>query len=273
MIILDGRKVSEELYKEIKIDTVKKKICIILIGNNEDSIVYVNMKKKKCLKYNIETEIIHIENIDYKQLIQIINDKNIDKNIDGIMVQLPLPNNLKKYSQLILDTILYSKDIDGLTSNSIGKLAMNYNPKFKCCTPYGIIKLLNYYNIEIKGSNITIVGYSNIVGKPLSLMLSNMGGTVSVCTIDTKNIKEITKTADILITCCGCPKLINQYYIKNDVIIIDVGINISYKDNKKIITGDVDFESVKNKVKAITPVPGGVGPMTIYSLINQILNN
>ena len=190
MLILDGRKVSEELFKKIKIDTVKKKICIILIGNNEDSIVYVNMKKKKCLKYNIETEILYIEKIDYNELIQIIKDKNIDENIDGIMVQLPLPNYLKQYSQIILDTILYTKDIDGLTSTSIGKLAMNYNPKFKCCTPYGIVKLLNYYNIEIIGKNITIIGYSNIVGKPLSLMLSNMGGTVSVCTIETKNISD-----------------------------------------------------------------------------------
>lgn len=272
MKLLDGRKLSNNIYSSlVKRDNVK--LAVIIVGNKEDSKLYVKMKKNMCNKMGID---VHVEQVDedndqnkIKEIIKIFNN---DSSITGIMVQLPLPKNLESYSREILDTINPRKDVDGLTSHSMGKLALNvceYIP----CTPAGIIELLKHNNIKIEGEDVVIIGKSNIVGLPLSLMLSNLDATVSLCHIKTKNIKNITKNADILIVCCGCPKLITKDHIKKGAIIIDVGINVSYEENKKKIVGDVDFDSVKDIAGGITPVPGGVGPMTICMLIKQLLQH
>ena len=271
MKLLDGKILSNEIYLELQ-----KKIytfAVILVGNKEDSKLYVKMKKNKCIKMGINVKIFdYPENPDIKKIKEKIIELNNDSEIKGIMVQLPLPKSIKEHTRNILDTIDHKKDVDGLTSYSMGKLALNDNNCFKSCTPLGIIEMLKRYRIKIEGENVVIIGKSQIVGLPLSLMFSNLDATVTLCHIKTKNLKKITKTADILVVCCGDPQFIKKDHIKSSVTIIDVGINViyDYEGNKKVV-GDVDFEDVKEKAGAITPVPGGVGPMTICMLIKQIL--
>lgn len=276
MIIIDGKEVSNSIYKYISNqNVVPKKLIVILVGDKEDSKVYVNMKQKKCLEYDIEVVLKHYqENIDKNTIIQFIKDCNLDNSITALMVQLPLPQHLQDNTREILDTIDPKKDVDGLTSYNMGKLCLNHEDTYYQCTPLGVIELLNYYNIPIEGSDVVIIGKSQIVGLPLSIMLSNLDATVSLCHIKTKDLKSYTRRADILIVCCGVPKLITCDHIKEGVTIIDVGINVIGHTNtgKRKICGDVDFENVKEKVHAITPVPGGVGPMTICMLVKQIID-
>ena len=270
-MLLDGKSLANEIYLELH--KYKHKFAVILVGNNENSKLYVKMKKNRCSKMNIDAIIYNYdENINIKEIINKIMSLNNDPEIKGIMVQLPLPKLIRKYTREILDTIDHTKDVDGLTSHSMGKLALNDSSCFKSCTPLGIIEMLQRYNIKIEGENVVIIGKSQIVGMPLSLMFSNLDATVTLCHIKTKNLKTITNTADILVVCCGDPQFIKKDYIKTGATIIDVGINIiyDYEGNKKVV-GDVDFEDIKEKAGAITPVPGGVGPMTICMLIKQIL--
>lgn len=281
--ILNGKYLSNILNENLKNKLLKSNyspiINILLIGNNPESKVYVNMKKKKCLDVGIIANIIELkEETTLVQIINLINQYNKNSDINGIMVQLPLPTHLKEYQNKILDTILPIKDVDGLTSYSLGKLIthkrldinkldnLNF---FISSTVYGVLHLLSYYNIDIKGKNIGIIGNSSLLGMPLSIILSNLGGTVEICHIDTKNLIEHTINKDILITCCGVKELIKGDMIKEDIIIIDIGINVIMVNSKKKIYGDCEWSTVHHKAKKITPVPGGVGPMTISSLLEQ----
>ena len=256
-------KLKENLTK--KINKIKEKITItvISVGNNEASKIYIKNKIKECQSVNIECQHLHFEKISTNELIKTITKLNKDKNITGILVQLPLPKNIEENK--VINTIDYKKDIDGLTKSNIAKLYSNQKGIIPC-TAKGIIDLLEYNKIEIEGKNITIIGRSNLVGKPLTLALLNKNATVTTCHSKTKDLKKHTKKADIIIVAVGKPNLIKKEMISKNSIIIDVGIN---RINGKI-SGDVD-KSVYKKCKAITPVPGGVGPMTVYEVLSNTL--
>ena len=277
-MILDGKKLADTITNNLKskIFNLHKKptLSIILIGNNEDSLVYVNMKQKKCNKLGIKADLCHFEkDISSEKIILFVQLLNYNTSVKGIMIQLPI--YFSNYRE-ILDTICPEKDVDGLTSYSLGKLMtikdfdINNVNFFISSTIYGIFKLIDHYNITIKGKNITVIGNSSLVGMPLAVLLSKMGGTINICNIDTINLEEHTIDKDIVISCCGVKGIINGSMIKEDVIIIDVGISVVKVGDKKKIYGDCDWESVKEKANMITPVPGGVGPMTIASLLEQL---
>lgn len=256
-------KLKENLTK--KINKIKEKITItvISVGNDEASKIYIKNKIKECQSVNIECQHLHFEKISTNELIKTITKLNKDKNITGILVQLPLPKNIEENK--VINTIDYKKDIDGLTKSNIAKLYSNQKGIIPC-TAKGIIDLLEYNKIEIEGKNITIIGRSNLVGKPLTLALLNKNATVTTCHSKTKDLKKHTKKADIIIVAVGKPNLIKKEMVSKNSIIIDVGIN---RVNGKI-SGDVD-KSVYKKCKAITPVPGGVGPMTVYEVLSNTL--
>lgn len=256
-------KLKEKLTK--KINKIKEKITItvISVGNDEASKIYIKNKIKECQSVNIECQHLHFEKTTTNELINLITKLNKDKNITGILVQLPLPKNIEENK--VINTIDYKKDIDGLTKSNIAKLYSNQKGIIPC-TAKGIIDLLEYNKIEIEGKNITIIGRSNLVGKPLTLALLNKNATVTLCHSKTKDLKKHTKKADIIIVAVGQPSLIKKEMVSNNSIIIDVGIN---RINGKI-SGDVD-KSVYKKCKAVTPVPGGVGPMTVYEVLSNTL--
>ena len=256
-------KLKENLTK--KINKIKEKITItvISVGNDEASKIYIKNKTKECQSVNIDCQHLHFEKTTTNELINLITKLNKDKNITGILVQLPLPKNIEENK--VINTIDYKKDIDGLTKSNIAKLYSNQKGIIPC-TAKGIIDLLEYNKIEIEGKNITIIGRSNLVGKPLTLALLNKNATVTLCHSKTKDLKKHTKKADIIIVAVGQPSLIKKEMVSNNSIIIDVGIN---RINGKI-SGDVD-KSVYKKCKAITPVPGGVGPMTVYEVLSNTL--
>lgn len=256
-------KLKENLTK--KINKIKEKITIavISVGNDEASKIYIKNKIKECQSVNIQCQHLHFEKISTNELIKTITKLNKDKNITGILVQLPLPKNIEENK--VINTIDYKKDIDGLTKSNIAKLYSNQKGIIPC-TAKGIIDLLEYNKIEIEGKNITIIGRSNLVGKPLTLALLNKNATVTTCHSKTKDLKKQTKKADIIIVAVGKPNLIKKEMISKNSIIIDVGINRI--DGK--ISGDVD-KSVYKKCKAVTPVPGGVGPMTVYEVLSNTL--
>jgi 5,10-methylene-tetrahydrofolate dehydrogenase/methenyl tetrahydrofolate cyclohydrolase len=280
MLLIDGKTVSNkiklELEEIIKKDNLTPGLGIILIGDREDSKVYVNMKKKACSKIGIRNIDVKLD-VDVREdsLIKEVIRMNENDNIHGILIQLPLPKHIN--TQNVLSKVSIKKDVDGFHSCSMGNLALNTDSKyFAPCTPEGCMELLRRYKINVEGKNVVVIGKSNIVGMPLSLMLMNKDATVTVCHIKTKNLKMHTKNADIIFCACGVPNLINKEYLKQDVVIIDIGINKipineqhDCKDKKYKIVGDVDFEDVKEIVSAITPVPGGVGPMTIATLLKH----
>lgn len=271
---LDGKLISSGVYTTLKPRITKlinngivPKIIVILIGDNEESKLYVNMKSKKCQELGIICDIILKEDaIPQQNIIKLINEKNTDRSVHGIMVQLPLPPHLN--TDEILNTISPNKDVDGLTESSLGSLAKG-TPLFSPCTPLGCIYLLRKYNINCKGKHVVVIGSSNLVGLPLSMMLIHHGATVTICNINTLNTKDHTVKADIVISCCGVPNLVKKDWIKENSILLDVGIT---KVNGKII-GDIDYDDVKDKCSYITPVPGGIGPMTIAMLVKQIVES
>ncbi len=271
---LDGKLISSGVYTTLKPRITKlinngivPKIIVILIGDNEESKIYVNMKSKKCQELGIICDIILKEDaIPQQNIIKLINEKNTDRSVHGIMVQLPLSPHLN--TDEILNTISPNKDVDGLTESSLGSLAKG-TPLFSPCTPLGCIYLLRKYNINCKGKHVVVIGSSNLVGLPLSMMLIHHGATVTICNINTLNTKDHTVKADIVISCCGVPNLVKKDWIKENSILLDVGIT---KVNGKII-GDIDFDDVKDKCSYITPVPGGIGPMTIAMLVKQIVES
>lgn len=283
MKILDGKKTANQIYKSLKpkIEYLKiehniiPKLSVIIVGNNPESLSYVKMKNKKCQELGINSEICHMDtNNTTKDIIKLVTKLNKDMNVHSILVQLPLPKHLD--TNKIISSINPDKDVDGFHALNMGLLTINQNPNLVPCTPKGCLYLLKKNSIELKGKNIVIIGKSNIVGLPLSLMLMHENATVTVCHIDTINIQEHTKRADILIVGCGVPEMIKEDWIKEGVNIIDIGINfindLEGKNGKKLV-GDVDFDSVKEKVNYITPVPGGVGPMTISMLLQQTVDS
>tara|TARA_B100000575_G_scaffold288170_1_gene287748 strand:+ start:64 stop:945 length:882 start_codon:yes stop_codon:yes gene_type:complete len=279
--IIDGTKVSGELKHSLKPriqslleQNIRPGLGVILVGDNIESKTYVSMKHKNCLELGIMTEIHRFaKDINEKLVIETIQTMNQKSSIHGIMVQLPLPEHLDK--DRILNTIRDTKDVDGMTTINAGKLFQGETVPFYSCTPKGCIELLDYYDIEISKKNVTIIGSSNLVGLPLSMMLLHRGATVTICNENTRDIIEHIKDADILITCCGVPQLIKKEWINDNTVIIDVGINKIKDDSKEKgyrLVGDVDYENVKEKASYITPVPGGVGPMTIAVLMEQIVD-
>lgn len=268
-MILDGKKLREELlasYKNIiEKENLKIKLAIIQVGDNEASNIYVKNKEKYCNMVGIKTDIYKLSSdTKEEELINLIDKLNKIKEVTGIILQSPVPKHIDydKCSK----TILSSKDVDGFTKENIYKLYMNEDTIMPA-TVKGIIVLLKKYNINIDGSNVVIIGRGNIVGKPLFLALTNENATVSLLHSHTKDITKYTKEADIIISACGTPNIITSDMIKDNSVVIDVGVN---RINGKIV-GDVDFESVSKKASYITPNPGGVGPMTIAMIIDNLI--
>ena len=265
-MILDGKAVAAEIVENLKkeLETSNKKpyLVVILVGDNPASHVYVKNKKKKAEYIGIKTDVITFPaNIEEKALIKKINELNNDDTVTGILVQLPLPEHISV--QNIVNTISPKKDVDGFSPENVGRLAIGLEPYFYPATPQGIIMLLDKYNIQIEGKNAVVIGRSNIVGKPMAQMLLQRNATVTICHSKTKNLDEIIKTADIVVSAVG-KKIVRCKMVNKKSVIIDVGI---YKDSNGNLTGDVDFEEVAPSCEYISPVPGGVGPMTIASLM------
>jgi len=273
MILLNGKQLSEDILSDLrprirnlKLKEIKPTLCIIQVGNRKDSLLYIAKKKEKCDKLTILYSVHHLdESCSEMQIINIIQNANKTNCIHGILVQLPLPQHLNKHT--ILNTIDPLKDIDGFHFHNTGKLVLNQGNYLSPCTPRACMQLLESYRINLQGKHAVIIGCSNVVGLPLSILLLQKNATVTICHIHTKNSKQITQQADIIISCCGVPHLVQEDWIKENTIIIDCGINT--KNNK--LVGDVDFENVKHKCSHITPVPGGVGPMTIAILLTQLI--
>jgi methylenetetrahydrofolate dehydrogenase (NADP+)/methenyltetrahydrofolate cyclohydrolase len=273
-IIIDGKEISKKILAEIKAETkllydkyeIKPGLAVIIVGNDEASRLYVNKKKQTCESLGFYLESYDLdENISDKELLSLISDLNNEPSIHGILVQLPLPKHINEKN--ILSFISCEKDVDGFNPVNQANL-FSGNFSILPCTPLGIIELLKRYEIKIEGKHAVIIGRSNIVGKPLSLMFLQENATVTICHSKTINISDFTKQADILVSAVGKPRFITSDMVKEDSIVVDVGIN--RLDTGKIV-GDVDFEDVRKKVKAITPVPGGVGPMTIAMLMKNTL--
>ena len=275
MNILDGKKCSQEILDKIKekVDALKNSnkrvpgLAVIIVGNNPASKIYVNSKVKACEKVGFYSKAIFLdENISQAELLENIQALNNDKNIDGILVQLPLPKHLNEDE--ICNAIDTSKDVDGFKAENLGKVMLGKEDGMVPCTPQGIMYLLDSIkNINLYGMNGVVIGRSNIVGKPISSLLINRGVTTTVCNSRTKNIEDVLRNADIIIAALGKPKFLKENMVKEGAIIIDVGIN--RVDGK--LCGDVDFENVSKLASFITPVPGGVGPMTIAMLLNNTL--
>lgn len=271
--IINGKELAKKIREELKVESdnlkqkgITAKLAVILVGDNPASKVYVRNKNKACQEAGVEFEEILLDNnTTMEKLLKIIDELNSRPDINGILLQSPIPKGLN--IQEAFERINYKKDVDGFHPINVGKLMIGQDC-FISCTPYGIIKMLEAYNIQIEGKHAVIIGRSNIVGKPLSQCLLNKNATVTICHSRTKNISEITKTADILISAVGKINMVTADMVKNGAIVIDVGMNENAEGK---LVGDVDFENVKTKASYITPVPGGVGPMTIAMLMNNVI--
>lgn len=272
MVKIDGKAFSQVILEKIREEhnQLKEKygkqagLAVVIVGNNPASQVYVRNKMKACENVGFYSENIELdENISEEELLQEIDKLNKNDRINGILVQLPLPSHINELK--IIDSISPEKDVDGFHVANIGKMVIGDETGFLSCTPYGIMQLLEEYKIEIAGKDAVIIGRSNIVGKPMALMLIQKGATVQVCNSRTKDLRKKLNDADIIIVAAGVPKLLKKEDVKEGAVVIDVGINRI--DGK--ICGDVDYEEVLEKASYITPVPGGVGPMTIASLIKN----
>lgn len=264
--ILDGKKLRDKILEDLRFKlekfSVKPTLVVILVGENPASKIYVNNKKKTAEKLGINSEVINYpSNISDKELLEKIDELNNNKSVTAILVQLPLPEHISKEN--VMNKILPEKDVDGFTPYNFGKLFSGEVPTVYPCTPKGILLLLDEYGIDPTGQHVVIVGRSNIVGRPLSQMMLNRNATVTVCHSKTKNLEQIIKTADILISAVG-KNIIEGKMLKSDCVVVDVGI---FKDENGKTRGDVDFESASQIASYISPVPGGVGPMTIASLM------
>jgi methylenetetrahydrofolate dehydrogenase (NADP+)/methenyltetrahydrofolate cyclohydrolase len=268
-IIIDGKKTSNEIKNELKdqVNILKEKnievcLCVIQVGVDPASTIYVNNKKKAC-------EYVGIKSLSYElsvdtgqeELLGLINKLNEQNDVHGILVQLPLPKHIDE--DKIIDAISPNKDVDGFHPQSVGRLSIGQEG-FVSCTPAGIVQLLKRYNISMEGKECVIVGRSNIVGKPMAMLMLRENATVTICHSRTKNLSEVTRRADILIVAIGKPKFITNDYVKDGAVVIDVGM---HRNENNKLCGDVDYHGLIDKVSAITPVPGGVGPMTIAMLM------
>ena len=273
MIIIDGKELAKEIRAELKtkVEELKKnninpKLAVIMVGNDSASKVYVKNKSKVCEDIGIEfEEFLMPDNISQTELNNLIDELNEDDKINGILLQSPIPNHLDINEAF--KRISPNKDVDGFHPENVGKLVLGQD-SFVSCTPYGIMKMLEKYNIEIDGKHAVIVGRSNIVGKPMIQCLLNKNATVTICHSKTKELSTYTKQADILIVAIGKEKFIKDDMVKDGAVVIDVGIN---RNSEGKLNGDVDFENVCKKASYITPVPGGVGPMTIAMLMNNVV--
>ncbi len=272
MEIIDGKTLAKNIrenlkseVEELKSKGINPKFAVILIGNDKASLTYVKSKNKACQELGIEyEEIILEENTTMQELLEIIESLNERKEISGILLQSPIPKHLDINEAF--RKISPSKDVDGFNPYNVGKLCLNQDT-FVSCTPYGIMKIFDAYNIPIEGKNAVVIGRSNIVGKPMALSLLNKNATVTICHSKTEDLKEITQKADIIIAAIGKKHFVTKEMVKEGAVIIDVGINRTDEG----IFGDVDFEGVKEKASYITPVPGGVGPMTVAMLMTNIV--
>lgn len=269
--IIDGRQIAAQIRKNMqeRIQTLANKPClaIILAGNDEASLIYVRNKMKAAAEIGIETRLFHLaEDATQTEILNLITQCNTDKTINGIIVQLPLPKSLD--TNKIINAISPLKDVDGFHPYNTGMLQNNEKPYFIAATPLGIMTLIKKYIPHLEGKNVVLIGASLIVGRPLATLLLNQECTVTITHIHTKNIKQLTKKADILIAACGVAELVKKDWIKKGAILIDVGIN---RCSGKLC-GDIDFADVSDKAFAITPVPGGVGPMTIAMLLQNTLD-
>ncbi len=271
--LIDGKELSKKIRKKLKKEVlelkekgVNPKLAVIMVGNDPGSTVYVRNKSKACEKVGIEfEEFLFGEDTTEEKLLEVINKLNKDNTINGILLQSPVPNHID--INKAFRTISPDKDVDGFNPINVGNLTIGEDA-FISCTPYGIVKMFEEYNIELEGKNAVILGRSNIVGKPMIQCMLNKNSTVTVCHSKTRNIKEITRNADVLISAIGRPKFVTEDMVKEGAVVIDVGIN---RLDDGSIVGDVDFENVKEKTSYITPVPGGVGPMTIAMLLNNVV--
>ncbi len=267
--LIDGKAISAAVRKEwkeradkLKADGILPGLAVIIVGDNPASKLYVNNKIKACHDVGLHSEVHDLpEDVSEEMLIKLIKDLNQAKKINGILVQLPLPNHIDESE--VLEAIKQDKDVDGFHLYNVGAL-MTGNTVFPPCTPFGVMRMLSYCDIPIAGQNAVIVGRSNIVGKPMAVMLLQEDATVTICTSKTKDLEQHTKQADILVVATGRAEMIKAEHVKEGAVVIDVGIN--RLDNGKLV-GDVDFEEVKEVAGYITPVPGGVGPMTITMLV------
>ena len=269
--IIDGKMISKQIKDELKaqVESLKldgKEIClaVIQVGNDPASTVYVGNKKKACEYIGIKSLAYELpEETTEEELLELIDKLNEDDSVNGILVQLPVPKQIN--DERIINAISPLKDVDGFSPASVGALSIGQKG-FLSCTPAGIIQLLKRSNIDIEGKECVVVGRSNIVGKPMAMLLLRENATVTVCHSRTKNLKEVCKRADILVAAVGKPKMIDASYVKDGAVVIDVGI---HRNENGKLCGDVDFDSVEPICSAITPVPGGVGPMTIAMLMNN----
>lgn len=270
---MDGKALAAKIRAELKKETSKMaekgiipKLAVILVGDNPASKIYVRNKSKACVECGIEYEEIILDTeTKMEDLLNIIDELNNRKDINGILLQSPIPNGLN--INKAFEKINYQKDVDGFNPINVGKLLIGEDT-FISCTPYGIIRMLEEYNIKIEGKNAVVIGRSNIVGKPMAQCLLNKNATITICHSKTQNIEEITKSADILISAVGKLNMVKADMVKDGAVVIDVGMN--RKEDGKL-AGDVDFENVKEKASYITPVPGGVGPMTIAMLMTNVV--
>ncbi|WP_237004493.1 bifunctional methylenetetrahydrofolate dehydrogenase/methenyltetrahydrofolate cyclohydrolase FolD [Helicobacter pylori] len=274
VVLLDGQALAYDIEKDLKnkIQTItaqthkSPKLAVILVGKDPASITYVNMKIKACERVGMDFDLKTLqENITEAELLSFIKDYNTDQNISGVLVQLPLPRHID--TKMILEAIDPNKDVDGFHPLNIGKLCTQ-KESFLPATPMGVMRLLKHYHIEIKGKDVAVIGASNIIGKPLSMLMLNAGASVSVCHILTKDISFYTQNADIVCVGVGKPDLIKASMLKKGAVVVDIGIN-HLNDGR--IVGDVDFTNVQKVAGFITPVPKGVGPMTIVSLLENTL--
>lgn len=270
-MLLDGKalsdKIKEELAKKVKGYLVKPCLAVIQIGNDEASNIYIKAKEKACDRIGINFIRVKFESdVNEQEVINKIVELNNDNYVNGILLQLPIPPKFNQYK--LLNLINKNKDVDGLTDINAG-LLFKGNNNLVPCTPLGIINLLKEYNIEISGKHAVVIGRSNLVGKPLAMLLLQNGATVTLCHSKTVNLKEFTKQADILISAVGKKDLITKDMVKDGVVVVDVGMN---RVEGKLY-GDVDFENIKDIASYITPVPGGVGPMTVAMLLSNVVKN
>lgn len=266
--IIDGKLISTQVKDECKERVAREgldvTLAVIQVGNDPASTVYVGNKKKACEYIGIKSLSYELpEETTEEELLALVRKLNEDASVHGILVQLPLPKHIDE--DKVIETISPKKDVDGFHPQSVGALSIG-QPGFVSCTPAGIIQLLKRSGVEIEGKECVIIGRSNIVGKPMALLMLRENATVTICHSRTKNLKEVTKRADILIVAIGKPKFITAEYVKKGAVVIDVGI---HRNENNKLCGDVDFECVEPLASAITPVPGGVGPMTIAMLMNN----
>lgn len=272
-IIIDGKKVSAQVKEQVRIETeelVKKGIrpglAVIIVGDDPASRVYVNNKKKACEKVGfLSKEFALPAKTTQEELLSLVKELNEDKEINGILCQLPLPKGLDE--KAVIEAISPLKDVDAFHASNVGKIMIG-DYDFLPCTPAGVMEMLHSYNIPVEGKECVVIGRSNIVGKPMAMLLLHENGTVTITHSRTKNLKEVTKRADILVAAIGKPKFVTADMVKEGAVVIDVGMD---RDENGKLCGDVDFENVKEKCSAITPVPGGVGPMTIAVLMKNTL--